>query len=36
MTINIQPQYQPNANTPRNILKLMDLKCSSNHTPTPI
>ena len=35
-TINIQPKHQPNANTPRNIPKLMDLKLSSYHTPTPI
>ena len=32
-TINIQPQHQPNANTPIHIPKLMDLKLSSNHTP---
>ena len=35
-TINIQPKHQPNVNTPRNFPKLMDLKFSSNHTPTPI
>ena len=35
-TINIHPKHQPNANTPRNIPKLMDLKFSSYHTPTPI
>ena len=39
-TINIHPKHnantQPNDNTSRNIPKLMDLKFSSNHTPTPI
>ena len=35
-TINIQPKHQPNVNIPRNIPKLMDLKFSSNHTPTSI
>ena len=35
-TINIQPKHQPNANTPRNIPKLMDLTFSSYHTPIPI
>ena len=34
-SINIQPQHQPNANT-THIPKLMDLKLSSHHTPTPI
>ena len=28
MTINIQPQHQPNANTPVHSPKLMDLKLS--------
>ena len=32
--INIKPQYQPNANTPRHIPKIIDLKFSSNHTHT--
>ena len=35
-TINILPMHQTNYNTPRHITKLMDLKLSSNHTPTPI
>ena len=36
LTINIQPHHQPNDNTTIHIPKIMELKCSSNHTTIPI